>query len=300
MTKITPTTKNHHLLQQSYWLISGYNKHSDMRTIIAPTNFTNASRNAINYAADIATNTGAELILLHVIQMPTAFDVPVTQYEYDAMLEDAERELGNLKKELLLRTENEITISTKAVFSTMALELREIEQKEHPFIIVVGPERETGVGRFLFGSHTFSIAKELPCPVIVVPENALFRHIRRIGLATDLKDIKDIPLEAIRSMVEIFDAGLDIVHVCNSADEKVLCEKAVAEITEKLKEFEPKFHFEMNEDVVKGLNAYAKRNRENLVIVLPKKHSFFNALFHGSKSKKAADTLSAPVMAITA
>lgn len=271
-----------------------------MKTIIAPTNFTATSLHAVNYAADMAVNIDADLILLHVIQLPTAFDVPVTQYEYDSMLEDAERELDALKKELIIRTEGGINIMTKAVFSTMAFEIPEIEKETKPYIIVVGPEREGAVNRFLFGSHTFQIAKQLPCPVVVVPENAVFRHIRRIGLATDLKAINDIPLETLRDMVELFDAELDIIHVCRSADEKPDCEHGIAVIQERLKEFEPRFHFEMNEDVEKGINAYAARNKQDLVIVLPKKHGFVGSLFHRSRSKKMAQHPVVPVVSITA
>lgn len=275
-------------------------KHKHMKTIIAPTNFTATSLHAVNYAADMAVNIDADLILLHVIQIPTAFDVPATQYEYDSMLEDAEHELDGLKKELLIRTGGNINISTRAVFSTLVFEMAEIEKETKPYIIVVGPEREGAVNRLLFGSHTFQIARHLPCPVVVVPENALFRHIKRIGLATDLKDITDIPLETLRDMVELFDAELDIIHVCRSADEKFECEKGIAAIKDRLKDFEPRFHFEMNDDVEKGINAYAARNMEDLIVVLPKKHGLLSSLFYSSRSKKIAQHPAVPVVAITA
>jgi len=268
------------------------------KTIIAPTNFTDVSLHAVNYAADMAVNTDADLILLHIIQMPTYLDVPVTQYEYDSILEDAEQELNTLKKQLLIRTEDAINISTRAVFSTMALEIAEIEKETHPFIIVIGPERENAAGRLLFGSHTFQTAKHLPYPVVVVPEKAIYKHIRRIGLATDLKDLNEIPLETLRSMVELFDAGLDIIHVCKNADEKFSCEKDVEAIKNRLKEFEPCFHFELNENIEKGVNAYASRNKEDLIIVLPKKRGFLSGLFHKSKSVKIARNPAVPIVSI--
>jgi len=271
-----------------------------MKTIIAPTNFTATSLRAVNYAADMAVTIDADLILLHVIQLPAAFDVPLTQYEYDSMLEDAERELDTLKKELTIRTEGGINIIAKAVFSTMLFEMAAIEKETKPYIIVVGPERKGTVNRLLFGSHTYQIAKHLPCPVVVVPENAVFRHIRRIGLATDLKEIENLPLETLRDMVELFDAELDIIHVCRNADEKYDCEKSIAAIQERLKEFEPHFHFEMNDDVEKGINAYAARNKQDLVIVLPKKHGIVSSLFYSSRSKKIVQHPVVPVVSISA
>lgn len=269
-----------------------------MRTIIAPTSFSDSSINAVNYAADVALNTGSSLMLLHVIPIPDAFDVPVTQYEYESMLESAEQQLVLLKKRLQLRTQGDVEISTKAVISTMGIELKEINKEEHPFIVVVGPERENAAERFLFGSHTFDNVVTLPCPVIVVPENAIFRHIKRIGLATDLQDLESLPIEAIGAMIELFDASLDIIHVCSNAEQKSKCEKGITEITRRLQEFDPVFHFEMSDSLQEGINAYAKRNKEDMIIVLPKKHSFFHSLFRRSRSKKIALHPDVPVAAI--
>jgi nucleotide-binding universal stress UspA family protein len=48
-----------------------------MRTIIAPTDFSAVSLNAVNYAADLAVAINAELILLHVVQIPiTVSEIP--------------------------------------------------------------------------------------------------------------------------------------------------------------------------------------------------------------------------------
>jgi len=41
-----------------------------MRTIVAPTVFSSVSINALNYAADLAAAIEADLILLHVVQIP--------------------------------------------------------------------------------------------------------------------------------------------------------------------------------------------------------------------------------------
>jgi len=269
-----------------------------MRTIIAPTNFSAPSLNAVNYAADLAVNTDSSLLLLHVIPIPDAFDVPVTQYEYESMLEKSEEQLDLLKEQLLIRTQCEIDITTKAVFSTMSITLNELYQQTHPFIIVIGPETGNAAERFLISSHTFNAATNLPCPVVVVPENAFFKHVKRIGLATDLKDAENIPVELIGAMVELFGASLDIIHVCASSDEKAACEQSIADIRLRLQDFQPTFHFEMNEDVGKGIAAYAKRNNEDLVIVLPRKHSLFASIFHRSQAKKIALSPVVPVISI--
>lgn len=300
MTKVIPLLDAVHFLAVHYQLLLAGNKTACMRTIIAPTNFSDSSLNAVNYAADMAVNTDACLVLLHVISIPDSFDIPVIPLDYDGMLKSAWEQLDELKKQLELRTQDGIDISVKAVFASMVMELQELYRQTHPFVVVIGPEREGTVERFLFGSHTFSLASHMPCPVIVVPANAKFRYIRRIALATDLKDIQNIPVESIGAVVELFDATLDIIHVCASQQEKDKLATSVANIQNRLQLYEPTFYVEINKSIEAGVDAYAKRNREDLVIVMPKRHSFFQSLFHKSSSKKIALHPSVPVAAIPA
>lgn len=269
-----------------------------MRTIIAPTNFSDSSVNAVNYAADIALNTGSSLVLLHIIQMPESFDAPITQLEYETMLKDAKEQLDFIKKRLEIRTQGEIDITTKAVVNSIAQELAEINRHHHPFVIVIGPERQNSAERFLFSSHTFDNVVNLPCPVIVVPQNAAFRHIKRIGLATDLQDVENLPVEAIGAMIELFDASLDIIHVGSKPDQKNKRAKGITDVARRLQQFDPVFHFEVSDSLQNGINAYAKRNKEDLIIVLPKRHSFFHSLFRKSKAKQIVLNNNTPVAAI--
>ena len=49
-----------------------------MKTIIVPTDFSPIATNAMNFAADMAVNINASLMLLHVYQVPVSMpDVPV-------------------------------------------------------------------------------------------------------------------------------------------------------------------------------------------------------------------------------
>jgi nucleotide-binding universal stress UspA family protein len=267
-----------------------------MRTIIAPTNFSQSSIHAVNYAADMALNMQAELVLLHVVEMPVSFDVPLTQYEYDTILQEAEEELDELKNDLLIRTEEEITISTSAVFSTMQNQLAELAEEKKPFIIVIGTEKENAAERYFFGSNTFNIAKNQHYPVIIVPQNAIFRHIKRIGLATGLTDIFEIPVETIRTLVEIFDASLDIIHVCKNSADGLAATAALAQLTERLQEFDPEVHFVINSSVEEGLNNYAKQNNEDILLVVPGEHGIIKSLFHKSHSKQMALHTAVPLL----
>jgi len=60
-----------------------------MKTLIVPTDFSPVSINAMNYAADMALNIDASLLLLHVYQIPVTFtEVPVVNISLEEIRKD--------------------------------------------------------------------------------------------------------------------------------------------------------------------------------------------------------------------
>jgi len=269
-----------------------------MKTVIAPTNFSEASLHAVNYAADMAQAFGADLVLLHIIQFPVSFDVPLTEYEYDGMLQSTEQELAKLKTGLLLRTENEISISTKAILGTMQNEIEDTCETNRPFIVVIGTERKNWAERYFLGSNSFTVIKNLHYPVLVVPQNAIFRHIRRIGLASDFQNVEELPVEILRELVEIFDASVDIIHVSKSKEEEAKNAVPFSLLKDRLKEFDPETHFIINNNIEKAIHDYAEQHHEDLIMVISRKHTFLESLVHKSQSRQIALNTHIPVLAV--
>ena len=269
-----------------------------MKTIIAPTNFSPASLNAVNYAADMALVLHADLVLLHIIQMPVSYDVPTTEYEYGAELQNVEQQLAELKKIMLLRTENEITITTKALVGSMLDEGEEVAEFKKPSIVVIGTERKIWAERFFLGSNSFTVVKDAKFPVLVVPPNAVFRHIKRIGLAVDYKSVYDMPLDILRELVDAFASAVDIIHVSASGEEETKGAVALSILKERLKEFDPETHLIIGNNIEDAVNSYAAWHHEDLLIVTARQHNFFELLLHKSRSRQIALHPTVPVLAV--
>ena len=57
-----------------------------MKTIIVPTDYSPAATNAVNYAADMALAIKADLLLVHIYQLPVAVaDVPLALISVEDM-----------------------------------------------------------------------------------------------------------------------------------------------------------------------------------------------------------------------
>ena len=96
-----------------------------MKTVIASTDFSAISLNAVNYAADLAVAINAELLLLNVVQIPvTIIEVPLTEMEYREMTEDASEDLAKLGDDLCMRTKDRINIHGKTMIGSVEHELK--------------------------------------------------------------------------------------------------------------------------------------------------------------------------------
>ena len=155
-----------------------------MRTLIAATDFSPSSINAVNYAADMAKAINAKLILFNAVPVPAAFsEIPVPEATLEDMLTEAGQELDTLKDKLVLRTTGKVDISTEVLMGSFADKIDEISDKCNPFAIVMGIVEGKPIERFLMGSNTFYAIGKNSNPILIIPEKASFRPINKIGLA---------------------------------------------------------------------------------------------------------------------
>lgn len=276
-----------------------------MQTIIAPTNFSAVSINAVNYAADMACVIGARLCLMHVFPIPMAFsEVPAPANSLMQMEDEAEKDLLQLKEKVAARVGGRIDIDTEVRTGYVISEVEDYCENIHPYAVVVGAETAGAVERFLAGGRTTGAIEQLTCPVIVVPPDAKFTSIRKIGLACDLrKVVETIPFNQVKSLVHEFKAALHIIHV-SEGSEAVFDPDTIAEsgwLQEILGELKPKYHFIKftNEDEMeKSITDFAEKNEIDLLIVIPKKHNLLAKLFRHSHAKKLVLQTHVPVFSI--
>jgi nucleotide-binding universal stress UspA family protein len=252
-----------------------------MKTIIAPTDFSATSRNAANYAADLANFLNANLVLLNVVEVPiAASEIPVSETVFEDMLGMAEQDLDNLGSKLTIRTNGQIEIITRVVMGTVATQIKEVADEYDPFAIVMGKKAGYSLERIMLGSSTLSSVKHNPYPILVVPENIPFKGIRKVGLACDLQDVAEtIPFKLLNDWLTVFNPSLDIIHL--SKHEEDLKSQDAAEsvsLGNHLNKFKPVFHFLHGDKLAERLNEFAREQQLDLLIVVPKKHGFLALL----------------------
>lgn len=273
-----------------------------MKTLVAPTDFSAVSVNAVNYAADMACVIGTDLSLVHVCLIPMAFsEVPAPAYNIEEMIAEAEEKINQLREKVSTRTCGRLKINTEVRTGNIVPEIDDYCATVNTYAVVMGAESIGAFERFLFGSKTVAAAKQLDWPLIVVPPDVKFTSIRQIGLACDFRKVAEtIPFKELKDLVNEFKAELHVLHVSTEtgdafSDEKVEESTWLQDIIGELK---PKYHFISGDDVEKSITEFTDKNKLDLLIVIPKKHNLFSKIFRHSHSKNLVLHSHVPVMAI--
>ena len=160
-----------------------------MKSIVVPVNFSACAHNAALYAADLARILKADIHLINIIQVPvTSAEVGMTQYLYQSMVDTANNSLKEMQTELTRYTHGKVRVEVSLEVGGLGAKVKEFCQEVKPYAVVLGSTGST-LEKFLTGSPLASLLHNLEYPVLVVPENAPFRHFHRILLACDLADI---------------------------------------------------------------------------------------------------------------
>jgi nucleotide-binding universal stress UspA family protein len=275
------------------------NKPIIMDTIIVATDFSKAAEHAAGYAADMAVDQSAEIVLLHICNLPASYtEIPVAALPDNTMAEAAEL-LQQAQQKLLHQTGGKAAISTLVRMGFFYTELKTVCDEIKPYMVVMGSQGTTPAQRLIWGGHTAYAMQHLPWPLLAVPPNIKYTGVQKIGFACDFKKvIPTTPAAAIQQLVKRFGASL---HVINTGKEETLSEELVYEsgmLQEMLEGIRPFYHFLQNDNVEEGIAAFASANQLDLLIVLPKRHNFFDRILHPSHTKQLALHCPVPVLAM--
>jgi len=271
-----------------------------MKTILAPTDFSTSSINAVNYAADLALSIKAKLVLFHAIPFPIAVsEISVPGDFIDDMMEVGQRDMDELHEKIQLRTKNRISVTTDIKIGTVEQEIENISAIERPLAIVMGIRSGKSLERALMGSSIFHIMNHVGFPTIIVPENVQFTEINTIGMACDFKKVDEkLPFETITEWLSLFRPNLEIINI-GKRDNDFKADQVTESISlqTRLGAFAPRFHFLRSDNIAEELNKFITTHPLDLLMVFPRKHGIFN-LFHKKKSKFIINHSRVPILSI--
>ena len=250
-----------------------------MQTFLVPVDFSAASNNALEYAAQLARIYNARLLLFHAYMLPT----PVSEVPYVMITAD---ELQKENEKLIERDAREITqkyqVETdwQVRIGIASDEIKAITRETDIAFIIIGMK---GAGGFekIIGSTTTNVLHKVKSPVLIIPHDAGYKTVTSIVYASDFSYQSSFHLfDPLLALLKQFKAALTILHVqlvhSSESPDLLVGKKDIGGIFEG-----HRFNFVTveNNSVTHGINRYLSEYGSDLLVMVAHKHGFFERIF---------------------
>jgi nucleotide-binding universal stress UspA family protein len=275
-----------------------------MKTIIVPTDFSDTAYNAAHYAIGLAQQMGTTRIVLYhayelILPIP---DVPVTVPVIDINeIKQASLEgLKKMKATLAPMLPDSAVIDYRAENNLLPVSIDQVCREEKADVIVMGITGGGGLEEVLIGSNTVDVVKHTTCPVIIVPPQAVFKPIKTIVFACDLRKVAETtPIQPLKKLLNVFKATLHVINIDHESKHFSTDTPFETMMLETLLEdYQPEYHFIDNPNVVKGIVEFAEKENADLLLTIPKKHGLFESIFKRSRTSQLAFHTHIPLLTI--
>lgn len=252
--------------------------------ILVPFDFSKVSINALIYA--IASNTNSEIIVFHVSSSLIDVDKGSGDNYTKTPLQLIEDSIRNYLNEKLLDhdlSKVKIKVSTGIPATQIVKESRLGYDS-----VVMGSRDKYNLFDKWIGTQSLGVVKQVDIPTYLIPLNAGFNGYSKILVASDSHLNSPELVNKIKAWNNQSLAFLKFIHVTDSksADFKQLSENLIQNI---FSNNTPEFGFEFSvihdKDIKNSLLNSAYNFGADLLISVPEKQNFLNALFYKSLSK---------------
>jgi nucleotide-binding universal stress UspA family protein len=280
-----------------------------MKKILIATDFSATARNAAEYGYLLAKQLRAGVFLCNTIAIPA--EVPVSgiafwsQGDSDTLLEDSTEELKRLKAHL---EQNDHTNTFRPPVDyinesgTVWYFVNNSAFKQQVDVIIAGTHEGDGLGSLLSGNHTLELIETCIKPLLIIPQAAAFKPVKKIAFATDLED-PESDLQQLYELIKLakmLDAEILLTHIKNKAEHAVKFEKRIeeflAEVSDKANYHKIYYRIIDQDKVELGLDWLCEHGQIDMLAMAHREHGFLENIFKGSHTKKMAGHITIPLL----
>ncbi len=276
-----------------------------MKSILAPTDFSKNSENAILYASKLLASRNATIIIVYSFEdsmsgLTSRVDIGKSEQIADQLYaeadEEGERFINSLKQRL---GSTEVNFKFIATGMQLFRAVNKIIQQEAIHLTIMGTKGRTADENILVGSTTQKMMHKIKgCPLLVISDHNAFQMPTKIGLATDFKELfVEDQKTAIFEIAEQSNASLHILHVGQetSLTEKQLTIKSKFETL--FAALKPSFHYIPEAvQVSEILHQYVEKEQIDFLVLLYRNHNAIVSLFREPVVQKMAQSDTIPIL----
>jgi nucleotide-binding universal stress UspA family protein len=276
-----------------------------MKKILLPTDFSDNSWNAIEYALRLFKDDICKFYLLNtytpiIYQMEYVLINPI-EYDLNDVIRDTS--LKGLKDihDKIHKEFNNPNHSFELIskFNSLIPEINEQIDENGIDLIVMGTKGATGATEVLFGTNTVHVLKHANCPVLAVPSGFIYETPKEILFPTDYEfNYNPSILNILKEIILKQKSRINIMHVSTGYDLTEIQEKNKSDLETYFKKTAYLFHDVRNMDITEAIDEFQLKTKVNLLVMANNKRSFFENLFFKSTIKQIGFHLVIPFLVI--
>jgi nucleotide-binding universal stress UspA family protein len=142
-----------------------------LKTILVPTDFSDASQSALEYAKGLATAFGATIHVVHVMEdlLAHAWSAEVYVASMPNLREEIEKEAQERLAAMMSEDDRtRFKVVTAVVAGSPFLEIVRYAKANAVDLIVMGTHGRGPIAHMLLGSVAEKVVRKAPCPVLTV------------------------------------------------------------------------------------------------------------------------------------
>lgn len=258
-----------------------------MKNILLPTDFSDNSWNAIEYALNFYQNSSCNFYLLHINTISNVVEGHSPYIQPQELIENVYTKPSKIKlRQILKRILENFSNNKNYKFYTLTDynffidSIRKHVTDRHIDMIVMGTKGASGIKKIIVGSNTGNVITKVQCPTLVVPENAKYSSIDEIAFPTDYALNYNLKtLQPISEILETYNSSLRIVHISKKGAILNSSQKKSKELLEDyFSSNEHSFHFLTNNKIEDAIQCFAESREINMITMVAKNLNYFQRI----------------------
>lgn len=276
-----------------------------MKNILLPTDFSQNSWEAIQYALNLFKEAECTFYLMHSFEPQAAAPstAVTSKRAYSVIMESMKTVAEEGLKDIMDKI-NSLPKNEDHSFKTLIINdyfINAVKEKVEALnidAVILGTKGASGLKEVTLGSNTANLIGKLACPIVAVPTNAIWKGVKEIGFAVDyaMPSYKK-GLGLLKDLAEHYQSKIAVVHIIDkdkALSKTMLASKAALE--RYLKPIPINFFNLTDVSVELGTRIFSESRQLDVMCVIAKQRGFFERLFNKSQSKSISHHANVPLI----
>ena len=270
-----------------------------MKKILIPTDFSESAENALKIAAQIARSRNSELILLHMLELPSqGGDAVIAGHNIPELMLFKNAAIEKLEDLMDADYLDDLEVSHIVQFDMAFDGIMNISNKNEVDLIVMGSHGASGFKEMFIGSNAEKVVRTSEIPVLIIKKEIDKFEVKNFVFASDFSDEIKKPFQNALEVAEMFGAHLHLVMVntLNNFKTTAAAHQVFDEFLASSNAKNYTTHIYNDATVEKGVLNFAKSINADLIGICTHGRNGLSHFFNGSVSEDLVNHAMRPMI----